>query len=315
VTTERSLRSIVSHTVVLLVVVFSSACAQDLDAYRPQIDALLADGAVAAIELGGRWRSVEPTEQQPWPDDGAMYLLIGARADARNGYAVIDEAAQQVVGLVCPVPVPPVPMDVMPLEQAEQVARQFAERHLPELFADGGEVVVTVAEAITLATTSIGQEGLDFHLYCHSICHWNLPSNPVDLEQREGRVNRYKCHAIRRSVARDLTLEALTDARDADPWRSLFAAAQSRRHSDQTDLVPWWVYESPTAVRIQRHVPMLPLSRETQRLPALKRALAAYRMVFGQPRQDDLLEYILARLDESVDLDALRDCQIDLTPP
>jgi len=166
-----------------------------------------------------------------------------------------------------------------------------------------------------LATTSIGQEGLDFHLYCHSICHWNLPSNPVDLEQREGRVNRYKCHAIRRSVARDLTLDALSDGADADPWRSLFAAAQSRRHSDQTDLVPWWVYESPTAVRIQRHVPMLPLSRETQRLPALKRALAAYRMVFGQPRQDDLLEYILSRLDEAVDLDALRDCQIDLSPP
>jgi len=28
-------------------------------------------------------------------------------------------------------------------------------------------------------------EGLDFHHYCHAIVHWNLPSNPVDLEQRE----------------------------------------------------------------------------------------------------------------------------------
>lgn len=61
---------------------------------------------------------------------------------------------------------------------------------------------------------------------------------------------------------------------------------------------------------------MLPLSRETQRLPALKKALAAYRMVFGQPRQEDLLEYILARLDDKeVDLEALRQCQIDLSPP
>ena len=41
-----------------------------------------------------------------------------------------------------------------------------------------------------LATTSVGQEGLDFHLYCRDIVHWNLPSNPVDLEQREGRINR-----------------------------------------------------------------------------------------------------------------------------
>jgi len=33
-----------------------------------------------------------------------------------------------------------------------------------------------------LATTSVGQEGLDFHHYCHAVVHWNLPSNPVDLE-------------------------------------------------------------------------------------------------------------------------------------
>src|SRR5262249_40091201 len=37
-----------------------------------------------------------------------------------------------------------------------------------------------------LVSTSVGQEGLDFHHYCHAIIHWNLPSNPVDLEQREG---------------------------------------------------------------------------------------------------------------------------------
>ena len=34
-----------------------------------------------------------------------------------------------------------------------------------------------------LATTSIGQEGFDFHPYCHRLYHWNLPRNPVDLEQ------------------------------------------------------------------------------------------------------------------------------------
>src|SRR5256885_17202199 len=52
-----------------------------------------------------------------------------------------------------------------------------------------------------LATTSVGQEGLDFHLYCHAVVHRNLPANPVDLEQREGRVHRYKGHAIRKNVA------------------------------------------------------------------------------------------------------------------
>ncbi len=29
-----------------------------------------------------------------------------------------------------------------------------------------------------LVSTSVGQEGLDFHPYCHAIVHWNLPSNP-----------------------------------------------------------------------------------------------------------------------------------------
>ena len=52
-----------------------------------------------------------------------------------------------------------------------------------------------------LATTSIGQEGLDFHNYARRIMHWNLPSNPIDLEQREGRINRYLCHAIRQNLA------------------------------------------------------------------------------------------------------------------
>ena len=53
-----------------------------------------------------------------------------------------------------------------------------------------------------LATTSIGQEGLDFHNYCRRIVHWNLPSNPIDLEQREGRINRFECLAIRQNVAK-----------------------------------------------------------------------------------------------------------------
>ena len=53
-----------------------------------------------------------------------------------------------------------------------------------------------------LISTSVGQEGLDFHHYAHAVVHWNLPGNPVDLEQREGRVHRYKNHAVRKNLAR-----------------------------------------------------------------------------------------------------------------
>ena len=63
-----------------------------------------------------------------------------------------------------------------------------------------------------LATTSVGQEGLDFHVYCHAVMHWNLPRNPVDLEQREGRVHRYKNHAVRHNLASAHRAAALTSA-------------------------------------------------------------------------------------------------------
>ena len=52
-----------------------------------------------------------------------------------------------------------------------------------------------------LATTSVGQEGIDFHWWSHAVVHWNLPANPVDFEQREGRVNRFGGHAVRRNIA------------------------------------------------------------------------------------------------------------------
>ena len=52
-----------------------------------------------------------------------------------------------------------------------------------------------------LATTSIGQEGIDLHWWCHAAVHWNTPASPVDFDQREGRVHRYGGHAIRKNVA------------------------------------------------------------------------------------------------------------------
>ncbi|MBI2170311.1 MAG: hypothetical protein HYU28_12555 [Actinobacteria bacterium] len=52
-----------------------------------------------------------------------------------------------------------------------------------------------------LATTSVGQEGIDFHWWCHAAVHWNTPANPVDFEQREGRVHRFGGHAIRKNLA------------------------------------------------------------------------------------------------------------------
>ncbi len=164
-----------------------------------------------------------------------------------------------------------------------------------------------------LATTSVGQEGLDFHTWCHAVVHWNLPGNPVDLEQREGRVHRYKGHAVRRNVAADHRAAAFGG--DPDPWTAMFDAAVGERGDDENELVPFWVYPREDGARIERYVPALPLSRDARQLADLKRSMAAYRMVFGQPRQEDLVAFLNDRLDDAELERLMTELRIDVTPP
>ncbi len=142
-----------------------------------------------------------------------------------------------------------------------------------------------------LASTSVGQEGLDFHPWCHAVWHWNLPGNPVDLEQREGRVHRYKGHAVRKNVADEFGRAFLAHWHsDQDPWKVLFDHAERCRPQGESELKPFWLADGPH--KVERHVPILPLSREIEQLEQLKRSLAIYRVVFGQPRQEELLKLL-----------------------
>ena len=59
---------------------------------------------------------------------------------------------------------------------------------------------------------------------------------------------------------------------------------------------------------------MLPFSREATRLAWLKRSLTVYRLAFGQPRQDDLLEYLQALVGSGMGIGDLADLQIRLEP-
>lgn len=166
-----------------------------------------------------------------------------------------------------------------------------------------------------LASTSVGQEGLDFHNYCHAVVHWNMPSNPVDLEQREGRVHRYKGHAVRRNVARTHGWAAIQgEARDH--WTSMFDLARAEAKAQgASEIVPYWVYAVEGGARIERHVFALPLSREHAQAERLRSSLAVYRMVFGQPRQEDLVRHLVARLGHD-EIEAIaRETSIDLSPP
>jgi hypothetical protein len=162
-----------------------------------------------------------------------------------------------------------------------------------------------------LASTSIGQEGVDFHWWCHAVVHWNLPANPVDFEQREGRINRYKGHAVRRNVASRFRQEAMA-SHEADPWRAVFDAARATRPPGANDLYPFWAF--PGETRIERHLLTYPLSRDVTRWQQLQEMLALYRLAFGQPRQDDMVA-LLSRRELSDDARRLAELGLDLSPP
>jgi hypothetical protein len=49
------------------------------------------------------------------------------------------------------------------------------------------------------------------------------------------------------------------------------------------------------ACRLAHHT-TIPLSQDEQRYEDLQRSLAVYRMVFGQPRQEDLLAHLVDRV-------------------
>jgi len=161
-----------------------------------------------------------------------------------------------------------------------------------------------------LATTSIGQEGLDFHNYCRKIMHWNLPSNPIDLEQREGRINRYLCHAIRQNLA-DSEFGAFPFEKSV--WKETMDRATVALKQNHSDLIPYWCLpdDFPFKYKIERIVPMYPYSQDRCRYDHLMDVLSVYRLTLGQPRQEELFETIHK---ENWNMDELKKLYINLSP-
>ena len=161
-----------------------------------------------------------------------------------------------------------------------------------------------------LASTSIGQEGLDFHNYCRRIVHWNLPSNPIDLEQREGRINRFECLAIRQNLAKRYSnLEFVSDV-----WEELFIkASEMEKGKGCSDLIPYWgLTDNQDMIKIERIVPVYPFSRDEIKYDRLIRILSLYRLTLGQARQEELLEAISSKL--KISEEEIGDLFINLSP-
>ena len=193
--------------------------------------------------------------------------------------------------------------------------------HFAAAFAEGdgdGEKIANRVESLrdafnspfrpfVLTSTSIGQEGLDFHWYCRKVFHWNLPHNPVDLEQREGRVDRFRGLAVRQNVA-----EQFKDKRNfrENIWKELFEAAETAT-DDPSGLIPNWRNGPNARWKVERIVPLYSCSVDKTRYFRLVQLLARFRMSLGQPRQENLLDRVLR---EDVDLETLRKFFLDLCP-
>ena len=124
-------------------------------------------------------------------------------------------------------------------------------------------------------------------------------------------MDRYKGHAIRKNVAAAHRPAALVPG-VTNPWHAVFQAAAREDKQGLGDLKPFWISEGNA--KIQRRIMALPLSCDEEQWKRLQESLALYRLVFGQPRQEDMLA-MFRRRGFNGRPEQFADIKIDLRPP
>jgi hypothetical protein len=155
------------------------------------------------------------------------------------------------------------------------------------------------------ATTSMGQEGLDFHHYADKIVHWKLPSNPVDFEQREGRINRYHCLAIRKKVIEWWADDEAKQQKDVygifeKAFKNAKDALTQEKSGDNSikkcEIIPDWILmdkEKKEIAQIKRIVPYFYLSKMAKDYNMNLKILQLYRTVIGQANPEEIMERLM----------------------
>src|SRR5690606_18640551 len=78
---------------------------------------------------------------------------------------------------------------------------------------------------------------------------------------------------------------------DKNLWEYLFDYAELNegKEMNKCQLVPYWHIEAD-GINIERIIPLIPFSREVSKLEKQLITLTLYRLTFGQPRQEELVE-------------------------
>lgn len=222
---------------------------------------------------------VSATNSQSWPK---RLLELQAALALSGGRTVLHESTKAVKNrsrVRCNV--------ALPLHQAKDDGKEEAPR--PDVVRHAFN---TPFWPMVLTTTSIGQEGLDFHPWCKTVAHWDPAPGPVELEQREGRVNRYAGLAIRRALNTTVDKVAV-DAATGSPWMVLAAQAEQQAEVDDESggMTPWWCTPGASAMQLYLHCAG---SRESAVRVRLERRRAVYRMVLGASEPHWLIDELEA---------------------
>ena len=163
-----------------------------------------------------------------------------------------------------------------------------------------------------LASTSVGQEGLDFHSWCRTVVHWDLPGNALDLEQREGRIDRYAGLSTRLAAADKFRPARRDVPRGSSPWEALAKRAESVPCDEALSggLSPWWVLDG---ARVDRVVFDVPISESQAQFEKLKAQRLLYRLALGQPNQADFVRVLEKRVQSSLGTEPKPQRMLDAT--
>lgn len=116
-----------------------------------------------------------------------------------------------------------------------------------------------------LMTTSIGSEGLDFHLYCNRLIHYTLPTGVTQLEQKNGRIDR------KNSLAQRRWWSCYSD-------RNIPAESMEKLNRDSGGMIPDW---DAGEGNLHYFFMCIKYTSEKEKIEELLKEKAAYRNAIG----------------------------------
>lgn len=231
------------------------------------------------------------------------YVRMGELKEVLDEYAYIGGLKDFVTAIKDPTKVNVYQCNDNPEKRVQSYELGFAERFTRDN-SDGGAnslkhetYLQTMFNSpfypFVMVAPSTAQEGLDFHNYCHRFVHYSIPSSPVVFIQREGRVDRYHSHLLRKRL---FALCSFSNNPSFSDMESLFSCAtqlkQNKMEANHRHLFPhWFVGEKDfelLAVKMpedlqqfSRHVWACPLSDENKHFDQILKSTREYETYLG----------------------------------